>query len=229
MKPPLVVAMTGASGALYAVRLLECLLQVGESVHLTISPSAAMVLQQELGIRVDVRDFRIEDLIHGWAEADSTDSSDLQVVIRRTLNGLMDLLQRRSENAPAIHYHHYGDFMAPIASGSFLTKGMVICPCSGSTMSGVVHGASNNLVQRAADVHLKEHRRLVLVPRETPLSAIQLKNMLLAAEAGAVVLPAMPGWYHGVRSLGDLVDFVVSRVLDQLNVENTLVKRWGTS
>ncbi|TVS18780.1 MAG: UbiX family flavin prenyltransferase [Planctomycetaceae bacterium] len=229
MKPPLVVAMTGASGALYAVRLLDCLLRADESVHLTISPSAAMVLQQELGIRVDLRAFRLEDLIHGWAEAESTDPSDLQVVIRRTLESLKDSLQRRSERASAIQYHHYGDFMAPIASGSFLTKGMVICPCSGSTMSGVVHGASNNLVQRAADVHLKEHRRLVLVPRETPLSAIQLKNMLLAAEAGAVVLPAMPGWYHGVRSLGDLVDFVVSRVLDQLNVENTLVKRWGTS
>jgi 4-hydroxy-3-polyprenylbenzoate decarboxylase len=95
-------------------------------------------------------------------------------------------------------------------------------------MSAVVHGASNNLVQRAADVHLKERRRLVLVPRETPLSTIQLKNMLRASEAGAVVLPAMPGWYHGVRSLGDLVDFVVSRILDQLDVENTLVKRWGT-
>ena len=117
--------------------------------------------------------------------------------------------------------------MAPIASGSFLTKGMVVCPCSGSTMSAVVHGSSNNLVQRAADVHLKERRRLVLVPRETPLSTIQLRNMLRASEAGAVVLPAMPGWYHGVRSLSDLVDFVVSRILDQLDVENTLVKRWG--
>jgi 4-hydroxy-3-polyprenylbenzoate decarboxylase len=118
--------------------------------------------------------------------------------------------------------------MAPIASGSFLTKGMVICPCSGSTLSAVVHGASNNLVQRAADVHLKEQRRLVLVPRETPLSSIHLRNMLSASEAGAVVLPAMPGWYHGVQSLGHLVDFVVARILDQLDVENTLVKRWGS-
>ncbi len=228
MKPPLVVAMTGASGAMYAIRLLDCLLRSDESVHLTISPSAATVLRQELGIAIDLRDFRLEHLMDGWSDAGSTDSTDLHVVIRRTLDGLRDSLQRRSDKGSVIHYHHYGDFMAPIASGSFLTKGMVICPCSGSTMSGVVHGASNNLVQRAADVHLKEHRRLVMVPRETPLSAIQLKNMLLAAEAGAIVLPAMPGWYHGVRSLGDLVDFVVSRILDQLNVENTLVQRWGT-
>lgn len=221
--------MTGASGALYSVRLLDCLLRSEESVHLTISPSAAMVLQQELGIQVDLRSFRLEDLVDGWSTAETTAPSDLQVVVRRTLDSLMDSLQRRRDEGSAIEYHHYGDFMAPIASGSFLTKGMVICPCSGSTMSGVVHGASNNLVQRAADVHLKEHRRLVLVPRETPLSAIQLKNMLRAAEAGAVVLPAMPGWYHGVESLGDLVDFVVSRILDQLNVRNALVKRWGTS
>jgi flavin prenyltransferase len=103
----------------------------------------------------------------------------------------------------------------------------VICPCSGSTLSGVVHASSNNLIQRAADVHLKEHRRLVLVPRETPLSVFQLENMHRAAQAGAVVLPAMPGYYHGVRSVVDLVDFVVARVLDQLQVPNTLMKRWG--
>ena len=228
MNPPLVVAMTGASGALYAIRLLDCLLRAGESVHLTISPSAAMVLQQELGVSVDVRCFQIEDLLCSRGEDAASPSSELDKLIRRTLDGLAESLHHQTGGQPAIHYHQHGDFMAPIASGSFLTKGMVICPCSGSTMSAVVHGASNNLVQRAADVHLKERRRLVLVPRETPLSTIQLKNMLWASEAGAVVLPAMPGWYHGVRSLGDLIDFVVSRILDQLDVENTLVKRWGT-
>jgi 4-hydroxy-3-polyprenylbenzoate decarboxylase len=126
-----------------------------------------------------------------------------------------------------VRYYHHGDFMAPVASGSFLTGGMVICPCSGTTLSGVASGTSSNLIQRAADVHLKERRKLILVPRETPLSIIQLDNMRRAADAGAIVLPAMPGWYHGVTCLMDQVDFVVARVLDQLGVEHQLMKRWG--
>jgi 4-hydroxy-3-polyprenylbenzoate decarboxylase len=129
--------------------------------------------------------------------------------------------------ADQVHYHHHADFMAPVASGSFLTGGMVVCPCSGSTLSGIAHGASNNLIQRAADCHLKERRKLILVPRETPLSIVQLDNMRRAAEAGAVILPAMPGWYHGVKSLQDLVDFVVARILDQLGVPQALMRRWG--
>ena len=126
-----------------------------------------------------------------------------------------------------VTYHHHADFMTPIASGSFLTDGMIVCPASGGTISSIVHGASNNLIQRAADVHLKERRRLILVPRETPLSELQLENMLRAARLGAVVLPAMPGWYHGAASLQDLVDFVVARILDQLSIEHSLMKRWG--
>ena len=118
--------------------------------------------------------------------------------------------------------------MASIASGSFLTSGMVICPCSGSTLGAVVHGTGENLIHRAASVHLKERRRLVVVPRETPLSTIHLENMRRAAEAGAVVLPAMPGFYHGVERIGDLVDFVVARICDALGVENALVHRWGS-
>jgi 4-hydroxy-3-polyprenylbenzoate decarboxylase len=105
---------------------------------------------------------------------------------------------------------------------------MVVCPCSGSTLSGIAHASSMNLIQRAADVHLKERRRLILVPRETPLSVIQIDNLRKAAEAGAVILPAMPGWYHGVTSIRDLVDFVVARILDQLAVPHTLMKRWGS-
>jgi 4-hydroxy-3-polyprenylbenzoate decarboxylase len=104
---------------------------------------------------------------------------------------------------------------------------MVICPCSGTTLSGVAHGTSSNLIQRAADVHLKERRTLILVPRETPLSIIQLNNMQQAAEAGAVILPASPGWYHGVHSVEDLVDFVVARILDQLRIPHQLMQRWG--
>jgi flavin prenyltransferase len=222
MTTPIVLAMTGASGALYAVRLLDCLIRSGQRVHLMVSSSAAVVLQQEMGVAVDVSDFRLDDLLR--SQLAETPPTELQRLVERTLAGLAEGLQA---DRGAIAYHHYNDFMAPVASGSYLTGGMVICPCSGSTLSAVVSGASNNLIQRAADVHLKERRRLVLVPRETPLSAIHLENMRGASQAGAVVLPAMPGWYHGVRSLGDLVDFVVARILDQLGLENRLIQRWG--
>jgi flavin prenyltransferase len=201
---PYVLAITGASGAVYAVRLLEVMLRSGHEVHVTISPSGVAVIKQELGLDVSLTQFR-----PGMLLANPSDPSGDEVAGGKLV------------------YHHYQDFMTPIASGSFLTAGMVICPCSGSTMSGIAHGSSNNLIQRAADVHLKERRKLVVVPRETPLSAIQLDNMKRVAEAGAVVLPAMPGWYHGVRSLQDLVDFVVARILDQLGIEHHLMRRWG--
>jgi len=193
---PVVVVLTGASGAAYGVRLLEVLLASGFEVHLSISPSAVLVLKQELDLNVDLARFDPAGLL---PKADTS----------------------------RLSYHHHSDMMAPIASGSFLTQGMVICPCSGGTLSGVVHGASDNLIERAADVHLKEGRRLILTPRETPLSIIQLDNMRRACEAGAVVLPASPGWYHGVQSVNDLIDFIVARILDQLGVEHQLMKRWG--
>jgi 4-hydroxy-3-polyprenylbenzoate decarboxylase len=119
--------------------------------------------------------------------------------------------------------------MAPIASGSFLTAAMVICPCSGSTLGALAHSVGENLIHRAAEVHLKERRKLVVVPRETPLSLPQLKNMQAVHEAGAVVLPASPGFYHGAESVADLVDFVVARICDQLGVANSLMTRWGVS
>jgi 4-hydroxy-3-polyprenylbenzoate decarboxylase len=195
---PLVLAITGASGAVYATRLLETLVASGREVHLSISPSGAAVIKQEMGRSVDLEHF---------------DAS---------------LLLRTDFDTSCVIYHHHADFMAPPASGSFLTAGMVVCPCSGSTLSGIAHGASNNLIQRAADVHLKERRKLILVPRETPLSLVQLDNLRTAAAAGAVILPAMPGWYHGVESVQDLIDFVVARILDQLGVPHTLMRRWGT-
>lgn len=197
MNHPLVLAITGASGAVYAVRLLELLLQSGRHVELTVSPSGCAVLKQELGREVDPDNFRLSDLV------------DLD------------------QDTANLSYYHHADFMTPIASGSHLTDGMVICPCSGTTLSGVAHGTSNNLIQRAADVHLKERRPLILVPRETPLSIVQLDNMRQAAQAGAVILPASPGWYHGVRSAQDLVDFVVARILDQLRIPHQLMHRWG--
>ena len=195
---PIVMAMTGASGALYGVRLLEVLLASGREIHLTISPSGQAVIAEELHRQIDLDRFDVESLL-----------------------GTRALLNSR------LHYHHFRNLMAPIASGSFLTAAMVICPCSGSTLAAVAHSMGENLIHRAAEVHLKERRKLVVVPRETPLSLPQLKNMQLIHEAGAVVLPASPGFYHGAQTIADLVDFVVARICDQLMVTNSLVRRWG--
>jgi 4-hydroxy-3-polyprenylbenzoate decarboxylase len=137
------------------------------------------------------------------------------------------LLGRPAPSRGTVHYHHHKNLMAPIASGSFLTGAMVICPCSGSTLSAVAHSMGENLIHRAAEVHLKERRKFVVVPRETPLSLPQLKNMQAIHEAGAVVLPAAPGFYHGATTVADLVDFVVARICDQLGVGNALIRRWG--
>ena len=133
-----------------------------------------------------------------------------------------------TDKAEGLVYHHYQDYSASIASGSYLTAGMVICPCSMGTLAGVANGLSTNLIQRAADVHLKERRKLIVVPRETPLGSIQLENMKRLADAGAVVLPAMPGFYHRPQSIADLIDFVVGRICDQLGVAAHLTQRWGS-
>ena len=197
--PPLVVAITGASGAPYGVRLLEVLLAAGREVHLSVSPSGQAVIQEELGRRVDLERFDVAELVG-----------------------------RPVPTAGRLHYHHHKNLMAPIASGSFLTAGMVICPCSGSTLAAVAHAMGENLIHRAAEVHLKERRKLVVVPRETPLSLPQLKNMQAIHEAGAVVLPAAPGFYARAETVDDLVDFVVARICDQLGGANSLVRRWGS-
>jgi 4-hydroxy-3-polyprenylbenzoate decarboxylase len=195
----LVVALTGASGAPYGVRLLEVLLGAGRTVHLSISPAAAEVIAQEMGRVVRPGRFDAADLFG---------------------EGCVPTAGR-------LCYHDYRDFGAPIASGSFPTAGMAICPCSMGTAAAVAHGLSQNLIHRAADVHLKERRKLVLVPRETPLHLVQLRNLALCAETGAVVLPAMPAFYTRPRTLQDAIDFVVGRVCDQLGVEHHLFPRWG--
>ena len=192
---PLVLGITGASGAPYAVRLLQVLCQSGFTVHITISASGATVIKQELGLAVALNRF------------DPSVFGDL---------GTGQLI-----------YHHHADFGAGIASGSFRTAGMVVAPCSMSTLGSIAHGITTNLVTRAADVHLKERRKLILVPRETPLSPVHLENMLSVTRAGAIVLPAMPGWYANPKTLDDLINFVVARICDQLGVENDLMKRWG--
>jgi flavin prenyltransferase len=143
---------------------------------------------------------------------------------------LRDLLGERTSTVPTdrLHYHHFRNFQAGIASGSFLTSGMVICPCSMGTVAAIAHGLSQNLIHRAADVHLKEKRKLILVPRETPLHLIQLRNLTACAEAGAVILPAMPAFYTMPQTLEDAVDFIVGRICDQLGVEHDLLPRWGS-
>lgn len=214
-KDPLVLGITGASGAMYAIRLMQSLWHEDVDVHLTISPSGAAVIKQETGLEIDLRHLDLGQLI-SFVPDWSSDRHRKQVT---ETDWSATLTQR-------FHYHHYDDYMTPIASGSFRTSAMIICPCSGSTLSGIARAAAGNLIQRAAEVHLKEHRKLVLVPRETPVSVLQLENMHRIATAGGVILPAMPGWYHGVDSLDSLVDFIVSRILDQLDLDNHLIQRW---
>lgn len=197
---PVVVAVTGASGVVYGQRLVEVLVESDIDVHLTISNSARIVAKHELGLEIDLEDFSLNQLLPD------------------------------RELTRGVEYHHYKDFMTPIASGSFRTRGMVVCPCSGGTLSGIASAASRNLIQRAADVHLKERRPLILVPREAPLSLIQIENMRVTCQAGATILPASPGFYHSKRPLTveDLVDFVVARIVDQLGIDRDLISRWGS-
>lgn len=215
---PIVLAMSGASGAAYGVRLLEVLLAADRVVHLTISPSFAAVYQQELGTPLDLKSFDVLTMLIGfseWRERHGGQGNSLKPKLSK-------------DQLAQITYAPHQDLMQPIASGSFLTAGMVVCPCSGSTMAAISHAQGTNLLHRAAEVHLKERRKLILVPRETPLSLPQLENMRAATLAGAVVLPASPGFYHGAASVMDLVDFVVARICDQLSVPHNLMHRWGT-
>ncbi len=224
---PLVLAITGASGAIYSMRLLEVLLNTGYDVHLTITPAGRDVLKQELDLVVDLDDFHPHTLMLD----DEKSSSDSRLEQTRRMAGIIseesNVLSISVGKVGVITYHKYDDLFAPIASGSCLTSGMVICPASGNTIASVAQGQSDNLLLRAAEVHLKERRRLILVPRETPVSALHLENMRRLAELGAIVLPASPGWYHGVKTVRDLVDFIAGRILDQLGIANSLVRRWG--
>ena len=228
MKRNMVVSITGASGSTYAIRLLEVLLAAGCDVYLSISAAAKTVLKQELNLVVDLDKFK-ESMLMLDGKSKPKDRK-LQKI--RSLAGISsdssNVLEVGSGQPGKLHYCHYRDQTTPIASGSFLTDGMIVCPCSSGTLSAIVHGTSANLIHRAAEVHLKERRKLVLVCRETPLSLVQLDNMKRATEAGAIILPASPAFYHGVKTIRDLVDYVVSRICDQLGVLNSLIKRWGS-
>ena len=221
--------MTGASGAAYALRLLEVLVAAGQTVHLTISPAAVEVLRHELDLTVSLDSFDPQQLL----PAENQIALDSKLKMFKPDGGAgyaaSSIFSDSEIFSGQIIYHHYRDYTAGIASGSFLTGGMVICPCSMGTLASIATGQSQNLIHRAADVHLKERRKLVVVPRETPLSVIALDNMKRLAEAGATIMPAMPGFYHSPRSIHDLLDFVVARICDQLGIQNELMKRWGDS
>ncbi len=191
--------MTGASGAPYGLRLLECLLRAGEQVQFMISAPGQVVVGMETDLKLPGRPAEIQRFLTAryCAEPDQ-----LQVFGRE-------------------------EWTAPVASGSSVPRALVICPCTTGTLSSVACGASNNLIDRAADVVLKEGRKLILVPRETPFSTIHLENMLKLARMGAVILPPSPGFYHQPATIDDLVDFVVARILDHLQVDHQLAKRWG--
>ncbi|HEY4734267.1 MAG TPA: flavin prenyltransferase UbiX [Gemmatimonadaceae bacterium] len=191
--PPIVVGITGASGAPYAVRLLQALTAAHRRVSLIVSKYGMRLLATEAGIE-SMDALRDAVGIDAWASYVEVFSND--------------------------------DRGAAPASGSSRTAGMIVCPCSMGTLSAIAAGASRSLIERAADVTLKEQRKLVLVPRETPLSAIHLGNMLRLARAGAVVMPAAPGFYHQPKEISQLIDFMVARMLDQLGIEQTLVTRW---
>lgn len=198
---PVILAMTGASGAPYALRLLEYLLQHQQPVYLLVSKAAQMVLKMESELELPARPLEMRDF---FTEHFHTDKQLLTV---------------------------YGkeDWTAPIASGSHTARHMVVCPCTTGTLAAIANGNSDNLIERAADVMLKEQRKLIMVVREMPLSVIHLENMLRLARAGVTIMPANPGFYYQPETVQDLVDFVVARILDHLDVEHTLTARWGES
>lgn len=194
------VALTGASGMPYGLRLIEALVQQNARVYLLYSQAAHIVSKQELDLVIPPR--------AGDAEAFFTE---------------------RHKAAPGqIRVFGREDWFAPVASGSNPADAMVICPCSMGTLAAVASGLSDNLIERAADVMMKESRKLVIVPRETPFSTLHLENMLRLSRAGVVILPANPAFYHHPKSIEDLVDFIVSRILDQVGLPSALMRRWGT-
>lgn len=192
------VAWTGASGLRYGIRLVECLLASGCRVWLTYSQAAQIVAKEEEGLTLP-------------AQAPAAER----------------LLGERFAGEGRLSVFDRNDWYAPLASGSAPPDAYVVCPCTMGTLGEIAAGMARDLITRAADVVLKEGRPLILVPRETPLSAIQLENMLKLARAGAVILPPAPGFYHHPERIEDLVDFVVARILDRLGIAHRLLSRWG--
>lgn len=199
MRKRITLAFTGASGAPYGLRLLQCLLEADCEVFVILSKAARVVIGMETELKLPAGTGAAEQALRDWVQ---TDRGNLVVC------GLEQ-------------------WTAPVASGSGAPAAMVVCPCSTGTLSAIACGASDNLIERAADVAIKEGRKLILVPRETPFSPLHLENMLKLSRLGVTIMPAAPGFYHQPETVQDLVDFIVARLLDHLGVEQTLVKRWG--
>ncbi len=193
------LAITGASGAQYGIRLLDVLLSQGYRVYLMISKAAHIVIATETEYKFPAQAAQLEAYL---SEKFKAEAGQLKVFGKE-------------------------DWMSPVASGSGAPASMVVCPCSTGSLSAIATGASNNLIERAADVALKERRQLILVPREAPYSEIHLEHMLKLTRMGAVIIPASPGFYHQPKTIDDLVDFIVARVLSQLGIEQTLLAKWG--
>jgi 4-hydroxy-3-polyprenylbenzoate decarboxylase len=193
------LALTGASGMPYALRLLQCLLESGSRVYLLYSQAAQIVAKQEMDLTLPSRPQETQQI----------------------------LCERYNASPEQLKVFGRDEWFAPVASGTNPADAMVICPCTMGTLGSIAAGLSDNLIERAADVMLKENRKLIIVPRETPFSVIHLENMLKLARAGAVILPANPGFYHHPQSVDEVVDFIVARILDHLGIEHKLMARWG--
>jgi 4-hydroxy-3-polyprenylbenzoate decarboxylase len=193
------LAMTGASGALYTLRLFECLLRQNIRIQFITSQPGQIVLGMETELKLTGSPQKMQQRLIEYFDADPS----------------------------LINVYSKDQWTAPPASGSSVADAMVVCPCTMGSLASIAVGSSDNLIHRAADVAIKERRTLILVPRETPFSSIHLENMLKLSRLGAVILPSNPGFYHGVESVDELVDFLVARILDQLGVDNDLSPRWG--
>jgi 4-hydroxy-3-polyprenylbenzoate decarboxylase len=193
------IAITGASGAPYGMRVLQTLIKGGHNVYLTITGDGLNILNDETGL-----------MLKG-------SETDIQFTLEKHLEAKEGQLRYFGED----------NMYAPIASGSAKVDGMVVIPCSMKALSSIANGFASNLIERAADVTIKEKRKLIIVPRETPLSTIHLRNMLALSEIGCHIIPAMPAFYHHPEKLQDMIDFIAGRVLDALGVENDLSPRWG--
>ncbi|MBT3196247.1 MAG: UbiX family flavin prenyltransferase [Gammaproteobacteria bacterium] len=193
------LAVTGASGSRYALRLLEQLLAADQRVWMMFSDAARQVMEMEVGLKLPTE----------------------------TAAAAQQLATRYQAQAGQLTLFGEREWLAPVASGSGTPRAMVVCPCSMGTLSAIAHGSSDNLLERAADVMIKERRQLILVPRETPYSTLHLENMLRLSQQGVMLLPANPGLYQNPTSVADLVDFVVARILDQLNIRQRLIPEWG--
>ena len=199
--PTIILALTGASGVQYGARLLEMLLQEQCKVYLLVSKAAQVVIKMETDLN--------------WP----ADTKSLQQLLCERYAVTNNLLKVCGEN----------EWAAPIASGSATVDAMVVCPCSMGTLSSIAMGSSGNLMERAADVILKERKKLILVPRETPYSDIHLENMLKLSRMGAVILPPNPGFYNHPKTIDDVIDFVVAKILDHLSIAQNLQPKWGES